>query len=542
VADSNPEKRQDHGERPSESTISERRQADQHIKDKGGQSTWRASQQAHILEQDESATDLFYKPGEAKQAAQKFELIDSSKSRGEAEIPTAEPITSDNFKNREISAALDNGSSHNPDIHGALQGKIEYHQDAQAPPSFKNDWDGWSQAGRMIASLPFDKQIQVLSAGLVAGVEQYRQEDQERRIGAIIGSVQGVGNVAVNLAKIADFSAYCVIGDKERAGAMAEEFGKAIGETTFSGIRLIELSKRYSSEVSSQGDYIKPFRDLIAVGEMLDSRWSQLPPREQERCKYEIMSQMLADGLVGSVGAQAIGKAKTFTEVLDTVAEQSAKHGLKGIEEANKAVSAVARSIDRLIEPELALPGGGSIKAPMDVRRPQESFIQMMEGSHEGSGPLFGYRGDHDIYSRVNEKGRPKSFLTEEGSLSPANPEGLYKGRKVTLAEHLNGRWCKGQKANSPYTSFGLDKGHLVAKYGDNCVELNLAGLEAEIAQGKQPVTAIHRLDAIIKSVEDEATFPAPVKQYLIDCARKDNEIMVEGVIPKRFIRVMTND
>jgi hypothetical protein len=82
----------------------------------------------------------------------------------------------------------------------------------------------------------------------------------------------------------------------------------------------------------------------------------------------------------------------------------------------------------------------------------------------------------------------------------------------------------------------------LVAKYGDNCVELNLAGLEAEIAQGKQPVTAIHRLDAIIKSVEDEATFPAPVKQYLIDCARKDNEIMVEGVIPKRFIRVMTND
>jgi len=124
----------------------------------------------------------------------------------------------------------------------------------------------------------------------------------------------------------------------------------------------------------------------------------------------------------------------------------------------------------------------------------------------------------------------------------PANPEGLYNGRKVTLAEHLNGRWCKTQKANSPYTSFGFDKGHIVAKYGADYVELDLVGLEAEMAAGKSPVVGIHKLDAILKSIEEQPTFPQTTKKYLANCAKKDNEIMIEGVIPKRFLKVLGND
>jgi hypothetical protein len=348
VADSTHEKKTERNEQSETRPQPEKPPDDSTIKNKGSQSTWRISQQAHFLEQDESATDLFYKPGELKHASQKFELIDSSQLRGHAEKLTAEPITSDNFKNQEISAALDNSSTHNPDINGVLQGKIGSRKDAQAPPALKNDSEGWTQAERLIAALPFDKQVQVMSAGLRAGVEQYRQEDQERQIGAIIGSAQGVGNVAVNLAKIADFSAYCIIGDKERAGAMAEEFGKAFGETTFSGIRLIEISKRYCYEVSSQGDYSKPFRDIVAVGEMLDSQWSQLPPREQERRKYELMSQMVADGLIGTAGAQAIGKAKTFTGILDTLAERVTMSGSLSIDNANRASAIVAREVGNL--------------------------------------------------------------------------------------------------------------------------------------------------------------------------------------------------
>jgi hypothetical protein len=48
------------------------------IKNHTLQANWRETQQQHLLEQDESATDLFYKPGAAKEASQKFELFDSS--------------------------------------------------------------------------------------------------------------------------------------------------------------------------------------------------------------------------------------------------------------------------------------------------------------------------------------------------------------------------------------------------------------------------------------------------------------------------------
>lgn len=53
------------------------------IKNQALQANWRETQQQHILGQDESATDLFYKPGAARESAQKFELFDSSSNHVE---------------------------------------------------------------------------------------------------------------------------------------------------------------------------------------------------------------------------------------------------------------------------------------------------------------------------------------------------------------------------------------------------------------------------------------------------------------------------
>lgn len=176
-----------------------------------------------------------------------------------------------------------------------------------------------------------------------------------------------------------------------------------------------------------------------------------------------------------------------------------------------------------------------------------KSFFSEIEKQTNGTENFFAnsageggsaFRGDHDVYSRFNAKGRPKSYINEDGDLTPVNPEGLYKGRKVTLAEHLNGGWCKAQKANSPYTSFGLDQGHVVAKFGENYIELDLAKLESEIARGTAPDVAIHDLDAILKSVAEHPTFPAHTKKFLTNTALRDSEILVEGVIPKRFLKV----
>ncbi|MBU6454090.1 MAG: hypothetical protein KGS72_20085 [Cyanobacteria bacterium REEB67] len=49
------------------------------IKNQALQENWRETQQHHMLGQEESATDLFYKPGASKETSQKFELFDSSK-------------------------------------------------------------------------------------------------------------------------------------------------------------------------------------------------------------------------------------------------------------------------------------------------------------------------------------------------------------------------------------------------------------------------------------------------------------------------------
>ena len=48
------------------------------IGDTNKQADWRTTQLAHMLGQEESATDLFYRPGQAKQPKQKFEFFDST--------------------------------------------------------------------------------------------------------------------------------------------------------------------------------------------------------------------------------------------------------------------------------------------------------------------------------------------------------------------------------------------------------------------------------------------------------------------------------
>lgn len=164
---------------------------------------------------NESATDLFYKASESKQTSHKFELIDSSTLSIRTETGSIESQSRTKAGALKDLPAQGTLAPENLASPPALHGKVEHFEEAPALPAFNNDAAGWLNAGRTIAALPFDKQVQIIGIGLSAGVEQYRLEDRERTIGAIIGSIQGLGNVMTNLAKIADFSAYCIIGDKD---------------------------------------------------------------------------------------------------------------------------------------------------------------------------------------------------------------------------------------------------------------------------------------------------------------------------------------
>lgn len=300
--------------------------------------------------------------------------------------------------------------------------------------------DEWLTTGRRIAALPVDQQVKIIGSGLAAAIEQYRHDEQEKQWGAIIGSAQGIGNVAFNLAKIADFSAYCIIGDHDRAQKMGEEFGTALGQTIVGGVRLFQAADKYLYDVGfaigSENDYAKPFRDLADLGQKLDELWNQLPPREQERRKYEVITQMAAEGFIGAGGAQAIGKAKKFTEVLDLIAEQAATHTGKAIESSKMAVRTIANSVEELMQPEMALPGGGSIKLPRDLGNPNATkpvtHVLMSEAEDAGG-----------IRPRRIEGGEAKEPVPERFAPSPRFItelkqviDSLSYGERAFIAKH----------------------------------------------------------------------------------------------------------
>jgi hypothetical protein len=214
-----------------------------------------------------------------------------------------------------------------------------------------------------------------------------------------------------NLAVIAEFSADVLSGNKARAEERGEMFGKALGETLVSGVEIFSRANKYLYEVGNKGEYGKPFKDLADLGVALNERWSQIPPREQERIKYKLITEMAADGLIGAGGAKALGKAKAFTEVMDAIAIETKAAGgatgkfikgvgkqvasdLKGMREdvasAGKQVKgAVEDLIGELTAPEMVLEGGGRIKFSRELKRPEDraiTHVLMSQAEERGGG------------------------------------------------------------------------------------------------------------------------------------------------------------
>jgi hypothetical protein len=192
---------------------------------------------------------------------------------------------------------------------------------------FSNTPEGWLNVGHRISQLSLKDQITVIGAGLTTGLEKIAEDEKQRFFGSLIGSVQGVGHVAENLAKVADFGAALILNDKAKAGRLADEFGTSVGQTIVSGVQLFQMTERYLGEVGESGDYSKPFKDMLAVGIVLNEEWSKKTPFEQERIKSELIAELLTDGLIGSHGAGAIKKCSKFTEILNVIGKYSDECG-----------------------------------------------------------------------------------------------------------------------------------------------------------------------------------------------------------------------
>ncbi|CAN5154742.1 hypothetical protein BH11CYA1_BH11CYA1_07290 [soil metagenome] len=97
--------------------------------------------------------------------------------------------------------------------------------------------DAWTN----VAALPEKTQAEVILTAIRAHTEHWGQEQAERQIGALIGVTQGVGAILQDVATISDFSHACLIGDKETAAKMGEDFGNSMARSYIAGVNVLQV-------------------------------------------------------------------------------------------------------------------------------------------------------------------------------------------------------------------------------------------------------------------------------------------------------------
>ncbi|WP_178930228.1 ribonuclease YeeF family protein [Bacillus altitudinis] len=147
------------------------------------------------------------------------------------------------------------------------------------------------------------------------------------------------------------------------------------------------------------------------------------------------------------------------------------------------------------------------------------------------------YRGDSLLHSPTRPNGIGKPHISSSGNLVPASKEGLYKGREVTVTEHILGGYRKGAKSNSPYTSFTNNK-NVIGNYGENAIELNISALRKDIQSGKLKDVVILSPKQIQKLIERDVVSSDFWKKRAINWTKRDNEYLIKGEVPSQYIKV----
>lgn len=188
-----------------------------------------------------------------------------------------------------------------------------------------------------------------IGAALVYAGQRFIQEQQDRALGATIGTIQGVGDLTMGIATILEFTGDVIIGNKERAAEKGEKFGEAIGKTLVGGVKLFSMADAYLFDIGYTGDYSKPFRDIATVGRALDRKWSELPPLEQERLKYKFATDIVG-GLLPIGGAAKIAKADRLTMVIEEAAVLANELSVDG-KVASKTIGTLVDDVTKIGAP-----------------------------------------------------------------------------------------------------------------------------------------------------------------------------------------------
>ena len=171
------------------------------------------------------------------------------------------------------------------------------------------------------------------------------------------------------------------------------------------------------------------------------------------------------------------------TQLLDDLAAS-------GIDKAGKSSKKLAESIgkhvDDLLQPELEVAGVGKMKMKDIPRVTKDDLALKMEEQR----PRKAYRGYDNFKSKIDENGRPKSHINEQGDLVPANSEGIFNGKPVDAVDHVLGFLFSDAKSYSPYISLSLKEG-VAIRFGNEKITVNIEALRKAVSLGELPSTEI---------------------------------------------------
>jgi len=280
------------------------------IKNEVQQADWRTAQQAHMLGQDQSATDLYHDLNKSK-ATPKFQLFDSTENQGKT--------------------------------HPAL------HQ---------------TSLMERLGALSWDKQAQVIRAGLAA----FGQELNHQQVRIAIGAVAGFGDGVVDMAKGAESlgKSLCQVGQFSKEIAQNDPHaqvmaGQAFGKLLVSGVKLWDVADNYLGSIgaaSYNGDDTKVFRDIAGLGQRMNAAWEAMSPEEKTRLVSKLATENMGAYATG-VGVQKLAKSMDVVGALQELGSQGSQFGASGRE-------AYERMAGKLIEHMAVTPEGLAVKVSGD--------------------------------------------------------------------------------------------------------------------------------------------------------------------------------
>ena len=105
--------------------------------------------------------------------------------------------------------------------------------------------------------------------------------------------------------------------------------------------------------------------------------------------------------------------------------------------------------------------------------------------------------------------------------------------------QHVLGGYRSKAKENSPFTSFSFRQ-DIVSGYSDggSIIEIDISGLRKAIQSGEVTDVAILNPKQIERLINNSTVEGAYFKNKALEWAKRDEEYLIKGEIPKEFIKI----